>query len=109
MSTLQTSPERRVTNRVPVSIQAVLYYNSLMLPECQIRDLSPHGAFVFTDGHHLPDQASVDLAFNIPGAGGMPQRFSAQVKRSTDDGVGVSLELADPGALRRLIETLYAA
>jgi hypothetical protein len=109
MTTAHTNPERRATRRIPVSIEAVLYYNSLMLPECQIRDLSPQGAFVITGGHYLPDQAQVDLALNVPAAGGVPQRFSAQVMRSTEEGAGVRLQLTDAGSLRRLIETLYAA
>ena len=114
MTNLHTNPERRATRRIPVSIEAVLYYNSLMLPECQIRDLSPQGAFVATGGHYLPDRAQVDLALNVPAAGGVPQRFSAVneasfTMRSTEAGAGVRLQLTDAGSLRRLIETLYAA
>ena len=109
VNTLYTNPERRATRRIPASIEAVLYYNSLMLPECQIRDISPQGAFVVTGGLYLPDRAQVDLALNVPAAGGVPQRFSAQVMRSTEAGAGVRLLLTDAGSLRRLIETLYAA
>jgi hypothetical protein len=103
------NPERRATRRIPVSLAAVLYYNSHMMPECQIRDLSPEGAFVTTGGHYLPDHALLDLAFNVQAAGGVPQRFTAQVMRCTDEGVGVRLQHADSGSLRNLIETLYAA
>lgn len=109
MNTLYTSPERRAVRRIPVSIEAVLYYNTLMLPECEVRDLSPEGAFIATGGHFLPDQAQVDLALHVPAAGGVPQRFSAQVMRSTEQGTGVRLQFADAGSLRHLIETLYAA
>lgn len=109
MNTLHASPERRATRRIPASIEAVLYYSSLMLPECQIRDISPQGAFVVTGGHYLPDQAQIDLALNVSTASGVPQRFSAQVMRSTEQGAGVRLQFMDAGSLRRLIETLYAA
>lgn len=103
------NPERRATRRIPVSLGAVIYYNSLMLPDCQIRNLSSEGAFVVTDGQFLPDRALVDMAFTVTAAGGVPQRFTAQVMRSTEEGVGVSLRHIDSHSLRNLIETLYAA
>lgn len=107
MNSSQAAIERRASQRLPVSVSAVLYYNSLMLPDCHICDLSSQGAFVLTGGQFLPDQANVDLAFAIPSAYGMPQRVMAQVVRSTDDGVGVRLAHVDPAMLRNLTETLY--
>jgi hypothetical protein len=104
-----TNAERRVARRIPVSLGAVLYYNMHMLPECLVRDLSPEGAFIATGGHDLPDHALLDLAFNVQATGGVPQRFTAQVMRCTEEGVGVRLQHQDPGSLRNLIETLYAA
>ncbi|MEK7759480.1 MAG: PilZ domain-containing protein [Pseudomonadota bacterium] len=104
-----TNPERRATRRIPVSLGAVLYYNTLMLPECCVRDLSPEGAFVATSGNFLPEQALLDLAFSVPVAGGVPQRFTAQVMRCTEEGVGVRLRHNDTSSMRNLIETLYAA
>lgn len=101
-------PDRRVMRRVPVAIDAVLYYNNLMLPECFVRDLSPEGAFIATSGNFLPDQALVDVALNVPDASGVPHRFSARVIRSTEQGAGLRLQNLEPGALRRLITTLYA-
>ena len=109
MTGQSTNPERRAERRVPVALDAVLYYNALMLPECQIRNLSPEGAFVITGGHFLPDRALLDLAFGISAAGGMPQRVTAQVMRSTEEGVGVRLQHNDTNSMRNLIETLYAA
>lgn len=103
----QVAAERRGSQRIPVSVGAVLYYNALMLTDCHIRDLSSQGAFILTGGHFLPDRASIDLAFAIPAAYGMPQRVAAQVVRSTDDGVGIRLDHVDPAMLRSLIETLY--
>jgi len=107
MHSPQIAAERRASERMPVSLGAVLYYNTLVLPDCHIRDLSSQGAFVLTSGHFLPDQANVDLAFAIPAAYGMPPRVAAQVVRSTNDGVGLRLEHVEPAMLRGLIETLY--
>lgn len=109
MTNRSINPERRAGHRIPVSLGAVLYYNTLMLPECQIRDLSPAGAFVATGGHFLPDQAQLDLALAVPAAGGVSQRFTVQVIRCTEEGVGVRLRHTDPNSLRNLIEILYAA
>lgn len=107
MHVSHVATERRAIERMPVSLNAVLYYNALMLPDCHVRDLSSQGAFVLTGGQFLPDRASVDLAFAIPAAYGMPQRVAAQVIRSTGDGVGIRLDHVDPALLRGLIETLY--
>lgn len=107
MEGLITQKERRGNRRVPVALEAVLYYNTLMLPDCRIRNLSPEGAFVSTDGHFLPDHASVDLSITSPD--GMPQRLSAIVMRSNEQGVGLRLHDVHPVTLRSLIETLYSA
>jgi len=99
--------ERRRHERVPVALDAVLYYNTLMLPDCHIWNISPEGAFVSTSGHHIPDRAVVDLA--ISGAqGGMPQRFQGTVMRTTEQGVGVRLRDVNPDSVRTLVQTLYA-
>lgn len=103
-----SSPDRRAMRRVPVAIDAVLYYNTLMLPECSIRDLSSEGAFITTSGSFLPDHALIDVALNVPAAGGLPRRFSARVMRSREEGAGVRLQNLEPGALRKLIAALYA-
>lgn len=96
MNRQSPKPDRRALRRVPVAIDAVLYYNSLMLPECTVRDLSPEGAFIATSGNFLPDQAVVDVALNVPGASGVPPRFSARVMRSTEEGAGVRLQDLEP-------------
>lgn len=108
MSQKSSNSERRAMRRVPVAIDAVLYYNTLMLPECYVRDLSPEGAFIATSGNFLPDQALVDVTLHVPEVSGVPSHFSARVMRSTEEGAGVRLQNIDPGAMRRLITTLYA-
>jgi len=100
--------ERRATPRIPVSVGAVLYYKALMLPECQVSDLSLEGAFIATSGQFLPDHALLDLAFSVQTAGSHPQRITVQVVRNTETGVGVRLQHSDSRSLRNLVETLYA-
>jgi hypothetical protein len=101
-----SSPERRTSDRVPVAVDAILYYNSLLLTDCRIRNLSPNGAFILTGGQYIPDRALVDLSLNVPAAGAS-LRLTAQVMRSTDEGIGVRLQDVNAGTLRQLIETLY--
>jgi hypothetical protein len=107
MANLTRQTERRGSRRVPVALDAVLYYNSLMLPDCRVWNLTPDGAFVSTGGQFLPDQATVDLAISTQ-VGGMPQRFSAVITRCTEQGVGVRLRDVNPATMRSLIETLYS-
>lgn len=99
--------DRRASRRMPVTIGAVLYYNSLMLPGCEIRDLSPDGAYILTDGQFLPDQAQIDVALPQLMPQGVPSRIAAQVIRSTGDGVGVRLIPGDPVVMRSLVEMFY--
>ena len=105
----QTSrPERRTSDRVPVSVDAILYYNSLLLTDCRIRNLSQSGAYILTGGTFIPDRALVDVSLNVPAAG-VPVRLTAQVMRSTEEGIGVRLQDVNAGTLRQLIESPYAA
>lgn len=100
--------ERRSAPRIPVSVGAVLYYKALMLPECQVSNLSLEGAFIATSGQFLPDHALLDLAFSVQTADRLPQRITVQVVRNTEAGVGVRLQHSDSHSLRNLVETLYA-
>jgi len=100
--------ERRSTGRVPVSVDAIVYYNSLLLTDCTVRNLSMGGAFIFTGGTHLPDRALIDVSLNVP-ATVTPLRLSARVMRANEEGVGVMLQDVNANTLRQLIQTLYAA
>jgi len=100
--------ERRANRRVPVSLDVVLYYNSLMLPECCVRDVSLDGAFVVTQGGHFPQGASIDLALSVSSMEAALPRFSGLVMRATDEGVGLRIEHPNAQSLRRLVEVLYA-
>lgn len=108
MTTQSVAAERRSNSRIPVTLDAVLYCNTLMLPECRVRDLSPEGAFVLTDGCFFPDRAQVDLVLSLEGGTRMSQRFSGRVMRNTDEGIGLRLEHNSPESLRTLVETLCA-
>lgn len=100
-------PERRASDRVPVAVDAILYYNSLLLTDCHIRNLSPAGAFIATNGQYIPDRALIDVSFHVPAAGAA-LRLSALVMRATDEGIGVRLQDINADSLRQLVETLYA-
>jgi len=109
MKTMPATPERRANQRIPVSFDAVLYYNTLMLPDCRVSDISPGGAFVQTGGQSLPDRAVLDLAIGVQTTNGVPQRIPAQVMRSNERGVGVRLGEIDAASLRGLVEAMYSA
>lgn len=109
MTPEHTSSERRSALRIPVSLEAVLYHNSLMLHDCIIRDISADGLFVSTGGQRLPDGAQVDLVLTAVADPGRRQRVGAEVVRVTDDGVGLRLKYGDPVQVRALVDMLYAA
>lgn len=100
--------ERRANRRVPVSLDAVLYYNSLMLPECRVCDVSLDGVFVATQGRHFPQGASIDLALAVSSLEASLPRFPALVMRVTEQGIGLRIEHPDARSLRHLVEALYA-
>ncbi len=108
MDSQDTSSERRSAGRVAVSLDAILYFNSLLLTDCRIRNLSSEGAFIVTGGQYIPDRALVDMSLNVPVVGA-PLRLTAQIMRSTEEGVGVQLKDVDATSMRQLIQTLYAA
>jgi len=100
--------ERRTNRRVPVSLDAVLYYNNLMLPDCLVSDVSLDGAFVTTPDSHLPQGANIDLALSVSSLDAVLPRFSAQVMRNTETGIGLRIQHSSSQSLRRLVEVLYA-
>jgi hypothetical protein len=88
--------ERRGNQRVAASLDVAVYYNSLVLFDCRTRDISLDGAFVDTQGQSLPQNAKVDLRFDVQVDGGSQQhRLEAEVMHSEDDGVGVKFHYPD--------------
>lgn len=108
MTPASTSSERRSALRIPVSLEAVLYHNSLMLHDCVIRDISADGMFVTTRGQRLPDGVEIDLVLSGSDRDNSPP-VRAEVVRVTDEGVGLRLRYADPVQIRALVDMLYAA
>lgn len=100
--------ERRASRRVPVSLDAVLYYSSLILPECRVCDVSLDGVFVATQGGYFPQGASIDLALSISSLEAALPRFPALIMRVTEEGIGLRIERPDAQSLRHLVEALYA-
>ncbi len=109
MTPEHTSSERRCALRIPVSLDAVLYHNSLMLHDCVIRDISADGLFVVTGGQRLPDGAQVDLVLTAATDRDNRRRVGAEVVRVTSEGVGLRLKYGDPIQVRVLVDMLYAA
>lgn len=109
MTPEHTSSERRCALRIPVSLEAVLYHNSLMLHDCIIRDISADGLFVVTGGRRLPDGAQVDLVLTAAADRDNRRRVGAEVVRVTSEGVGLRLKYGDPIQMRALVDMLYAA
>jgi hypothetical protein len=109
MTPEHTSGERRCALRIPVSLEAVLYHNSLMLNDCTVRDISADGMFVLTGGQRLPDGAQVDLVLSAVADRDNRRRIGAEVMRVTDEGVGLRLKYGDPIQMRALVDMLYAA
>ena len=109
MTPESTSSERRCALRIPVSLEAVLYHNSVMLHDCTIRDISADGMFVSTGGQRLPDGAQIDLVLAVIAGADDRRRIGAEVVRVTDEGVGLRLKYGDPIQVRALVDMLYAA
>ncbi|MCK7497303.1 MAG: PilZ domain-containing protein [Comamonadaceae bacterium] len=92
-----------------MSLEAVLYHNSVVLHACVIRDISADGVFVLTGGQRLPEGAQVDLAVTSASGHDGQQRVGAEVVRVTDQGLGLRLKYRDPIQVRALVDMLYAA
>lgn len=101
--------ERRCALRIPVSLEAVLYHNTLMLHDCVVRDISADGMFLVTGGQTLPGGAQVDLALTAVTDPDHRRRIAADVVRVTSEGVGLRLKYGDPIQVRALVDVLYAA
>ena len=88
--------ERRGNARVETNLDVALYYNSLVLLSCRARDISPDGVFVDTGGQSLPQNAKIDVRFNV-NVDGRHQlhQLQAEVVHIEDQGVGLRFEHSD--------------
>ena len=57
--------EHRLSTRLPLGIDVVLYYNGTDLARCQTMDISAEGVYVETGATRLPLHAPVDVAFAL--------------------------------------------
>jgi hypothetical protein len=88
--------ERRGNVRVESDLDAALYYNSLALLSCRVRDISPDGVFIDTGGQSLPQNARIDVRFDV-NTGGRDRHhpLQAEVMHVGDRGVGLKFEHTD--------------
>lgn len=83
--------ERRDSQRVPVSLEAVLNYHAQVVI-CTVRDISLNGAFIEGQPHDLPYfNAAVELGFAVRiGSETKQHRIPAKIRRIDETGAGVS-------------------
>ena len=92
--------ERRGSVRVESSLEVALFYNSLVLLSCRTRDISPDGVFVDTGGQSLPQNAKIDVRFDVNMDGlNQQHQLQAEVMHIEDQGVGLKFEHADHSSL----------
>jgi PilZ domain len=83
--------EHRLSSRIPLNTNIVIYYNGLGLLQARSIDVSRHGMLVDTGQMNLPLYAMVDLAFPLDSGklNTSPQRTPAMVVRLAAEGVGL--------------------
>jgi hypothetical protein len=104
--------ERRHCTRVPVSVPVIIFNQGLPIASGITRDVSAAGMFVWTDAGELDQQAELEIqcapvAPSSPVAARSYPRVQAQLVRSQDDGLGLSLDEDDRDtvdAVERLLE-----
>lgn len=97
---MSTNADRRENPRLPLVVNAAIYYNSLTLPYCRTRDLSAAGAFIDIGDHVLPQNANVEVLLGDSG------RLPARIVRYTEGGVGVSFAYMDYGQFEAVANLL---
>lgn len=102
--------ERRDSQRVPVTLDAVLNYQAQVMI-CTIRDISLNGAFIEGTPAGLPYfNAPVELGLTLTSAGETKQhRISAKIRRITDGGVGLTFGDVEMDAYFSLVNLVYNA
>lgn len=102
--------ERRDSQRVPVTLDAVLNYQAQVMI-CTVRDISLNGAFIEGTAEALPYfNASVELGLTLNAGGETKQhRIPAKIRRLTDKGAGISFGDVDMDAYFSLVNLVYNA
>ena len=102
--------ERRDSQRVPVTLDAVLNYQAQVMI-CTIRDISLNGAFIEGTPEGLPYfNAPVELGLTLTSGGETKQhRIPAKIRRITDNGVGLTFGDVGMDAYFSLVNLVYNA
>ncbi len=102
--------ERRDSQRVPVTLDAVLNYQA-QVTMCVVRDISLNGAFIEGAPSDLPYfNASIELGLTLNAGGETKQhRLPAKIRRITDKGAGVSFGDVEMDAYFTLVNLVYNA
>ena len=102
--------ERRDSQRVPVTIDAVLNYQAQVMI-CTVRDISLNGAFIESVPGGLPYyNAPVELGITLTSDGETKQhRIPAKIRRITDKGVGLTFGDVGMDAYFSLVNLVYNA
>ena len=102
--------ERRDSQRVPVTIDAVLNCQAQVMI-CTVRDISLNGAFIESTPGCLPYyNALVELGLTLTSGGETKQhRIPAKIRRITDKGVGLTFGDVGMDAYFSLVSLVYNA
>ena len=100
--------DRRKNLRVPVEMDVVLNYRERVFV-CTVRDLSLKGAFVHAAPDEMPYRnADIELGLSLTRNGECTHyRIPGNIKRITDDGVGISFSDLGIDVYSDLASVLY--
>jgi aspartate oxidase len=100
--------ERRDTNRVSVELEVMLSPDTHGYQLSRTRDISLDGAFVETKSKP-PKNATVELALKLSTNGKTRvHRVTANVVRSTANGIALAFDDVDTDAYAALLELVFA-
>ena len=104
-----STAERREASRIPVTLQAVLDFNSKDYRYSATRNISLEGAFVKLTPESLRKRAKLDLAIRLP-AGEKPgfHRFQAEVVRIAPDGAGLKFVKLGTESYAALLDFIFS-
>ncbi len=102
--------ERRDSQRVPVTLDAVLNYQAQVMI-CTVRDISLNGAFIEALPSELPYfNAPVELGLTLTSGGETKQhRIPAKIRRLADSGAGLTFGDVEMDAYFSLVNLVYNA
>ncbi len=102
--------DRRWTARIPVTLNAALYYNGLGIIKCNTLDISMDGALVMTGRVMLDQDAALDIILCANDKKTTVNcRLKANVTRLTANGAGICFKEVSPESYRFLQSAMDTA